>query len=79
MDDGHRQYPEQWAAEVAAYVQREGFDEAIPVWLFAIGGMGDEVTEATAVKMRGQTERILHEKYNHHDVPVLLAACSWRR
>jgi hypothetical protein len=79
VDDAHRQHPEQWAAEVAAYVQRDGFDEAVPVWLFAIGGMGDEVTEAAALKMSGEAGSILHEKYSHHDVPVLLAACSWRQ
>jgi hypothetical protein len=79
VDDGHRQRPEQWAAEIAACVERTGFNSQIPIWLFAIGGMGDEATESTVLKMREQAERILHGRYNHHNVPVLLAACSWRQ
>src|ERR1700730_8982202 len=35
LGDGNQQKPDQWAEEIAACVEREDFDRAIPVWLFA--------------------------------------------
>lgn len=77
-DDGFGQYPDQWAAEIAAYMEREGFDDSIPIWLLAIGGLGDEPVEITIRDMRELAEHVLHEQYKH-DVPLRLCACSWRQ
>jgi len=78
LGDGHQQSPRQWAAEVAARLQREEVDRSIPVWLLAMGGMGEEPSRTIVIPIREEAERLLHDTYRFPDVPVLLATCSWR-
>jgi hypothetical protein len=50
---------EQWAADLAAFLQQEESDHAIPVWLLAIGGIGVLVEHAlwlSAPDLRGIRE-----------------------
>jgi hypothetical protein len=70
--DGQGQNPDQWAAEVAACLERERDPETdVPVWLLAIGGVDRaEAVYASAVEIFGG-------RYGYRDTPLRIAACSW--
>jgi hypothetical protein len=78
LRDFSRQYAEQWAAELAAFLQRDETDHAIPVWLLAIGGMGEAPTPSAIAIMQQEAERLLHHVYHYPNTQVRLMACSWR-
>jgi hypothetical protein len=77
LGDFSTQYAEQWAAEHAAFLQREETDHAVPVWLLAIGGVGEVPAQSAIASMQQEAERLLHDVF-HYPAPVQLAACSWR-
>ena len=76
LGDFLTQNAEQWATELAAFLQRDETDHAIPMWLLAIGGMGEAPTQPVIASMQQEAERLLHNVFP--DIPVRLAACSWR-
>jgi hypothetical protein len=78
LGDFPSQYAEQWAAEHAAFLQRDETDYAIPMWLLAIGGMGEIPTPSVITSMQQEAERLLQDVFHYPDTPVRLAACSWR-
>jgi hypothetical protein len=78
LGDFPSQYAEQWAAEHAAFLQRDETAHAIPVWLLAIGGMGEIPTSSLTASMQQEAERLLHDVFHYPNTSVRLAACSWR-
>jgi hypothetical protein len=76
-DAFNQQSPGQWAGELAAYLQREKNDYSMPVWLLAIGGVGEAPTRTMMAPMQQEAERLLLDAYPN--MPVRLATCSWRR
>jgi hypothetical protein len=78
LGDFSTQYAEQWAAEYAAFLQRDETDQAVPVWLLAIGGLGEVPTQSVVASMQQEAERLLHDVFHYPGIPVQLAACSWR-
>lgn len=72
------QTPNQWAAEIAAYLHRQDRDSSVPVGLLAIGGMGREPNPVTVVTKREETQDLLANMYHYPNATVLLVACSWQ-
>lgn len=60
------------------FLEQEESDHAIPVWLLAIGRMGEAPTQPLLASMQQEAERLLHHVFHYPDTPVRLAACSWR-
>jgi hypothetical protein len=59
-------------------LQHEESDHPIPVWLLAIGGMGEAPTQSVIASMQQEAERLLHHVFRYPDTPIRLAAFSWR-
>lgn len=78
-DNSHQQYPDQWAAEIAAYQSTEDADTSVPVWLLAIGGLGEEPSLRSISTMRDEALHSLNHNYSCPSGQVRLAACSWRK
>jgi hypothetical protein len=74
--DDLSQYAEQWAAEVAACHQREDAPDG-PVWLLAIGGVGDAPSAKSLSRVYAQALALFREQYRYGDTPLRVMACSW--
>lgn len=73
--DDLSQYAEQWAAEVAACHQREDARQE-PVWLLAVGGLGDAPSDAAFIYATALA--LFRERYRYHgDAPLRVMGCSW--
>jgi hypothetical protein len=78
-DTPNQQSPGQWAAEVASCLQRDDLDTSTPLWLLAIGGLGEDPSQSLLETMHGEAERLLRQEYAFHEESIFLAACSWRQ
>ena len=78
LGDFSRQYPEQWAAELAAFQRQEESGHDIPVWLLAIGGMGEVPMPSAIAIMQQEAGRLLDHVFHSPNIQVRLMACSWR-
>ncbi len=77
--DEHSQNPNQWAAEIAAYHGSDQNSGSEPVYLLAIGGLGEEPSPSGLLALQTEAQHLLARDYDCAGKEARIVACSWRR